>query len=139
LRSGLEQGTAFGQFLAANDLSEEDFERLIVADEMGRWACGQAGWDALDGLLDDLRMRGDYARLAVRARGKLDQQKRRSAQEKAPADGACAQAAIRWYFAERHGTTVPEDLAGHAQAAGFPDETALRKAVLREYQYECER
>ena len=38
----LEQGTELTRFLADNDLSADDFERLIVTDEMVRWACGQA-------------------------------------------------------------------------------------------------
>ena len=40
----LEQDTELTRFLADNDLSAEDFERLIVTDEMVRWACGQAEW-----------------------------------------------------------------------------------------------
>ena len=38
----LEQDGELARFLADNDLSEEDFERLVVTDEMVRWACGQA-------------------------------------------------------------------------------------------------
>jgi hypothetical protein len=136
LSSGLDQGTEFGQFLTANELTADDVERLIAADELARWACEQAAWDALGDILNELRMRGEYARLAARARGKLDLHQPRSGRAPAPAGGARGeQAAIRWYFAERCGTTVPEDLAGHAQASGFPDEQAFRRAVRREYQY----
>ena len=45
------------------------------------------------------------------------------------------QAAIQWYFAERRGTAVPDDLAGYAQSCGFADEQAFRTAVRREYRY----
>jgi hypothetical protein len=140
MRRGLEQGAELAQFLAANDLSAEGFGRLVVADEMVRWACGQAEWDALDDLLNDLRLRGEYARLVPRAKAKLGYEKLPSAQEAAPADiGRSEQAAIRWYFAERRGTTVPDDLAGYAQSSGFPGEQAFRKAVRHEYQYMCGR
>lgn len=136
MRMGLEQGTDLTRFLAANDLSADDFGRLVAADEMVRWACGQAEWDALDDLLGDLRMRGEYAPLVTRAGAKLDYDRLPGAQERAPADIARSeQAAIWWYFAERRGTTVPDDLATYAQSCGFPDEQAFRKAVRHEYQY----
>jgi hypothetical protein len=137
-RNGLEQGDELARFLAANDLSADDFERLIVADEMVSWACEQAEWEALDDILSCLGMRGDYARLMTRAQGKLNHQRRHSGQETAPANAArCEQAAIRWYFADGRGTAVPEDLTGYAQSSGFPDEPAFRKAVMHEYQYVC--
>jgi hypothetical protein len=138
MRNGLEQGAELTQFLATNDLSADDFERLVAADEMVSWACEQAGWDALEDILNGLRMRGDYARLVTRARGKLSCQWRQSSQETAAADAdRCEQAAIGWYFADERGTTVPEDLAGYARSSGFPDELAFRQAVLHEYQYVC--
>jgi len=45
------------------------------------------------------------------------------------------QAAIQWYFAQRRGTAVPDDLAGYAQSCGFPDEQAFRTAVRNDYRY----
>ena len=44
-------------------------------------------------------------------------------------------AAIEWYFAQRRGTAVPDDLAGYARSCGFADEQAFQTAVRREYQY----
>jgi AraC-like DNA-binding protein len=132
----LEQGADLARFLADNDLSADDFQRLVVDDELVRWACGQAEWDALDDLLNDLRLHGEYSRLVTTARAKLDYE----TQEGAPADGADSeQAAIRWYFADRRGTTVPNDLAIYAQSCGFPDEQAFCTAVRHEYQYTRDR
>lgn len=128
----LEQGIELTRFLADNDLSADDFEQLIVTDEMVRWACGQAEPDAFGGLLDDLRLNGEYARLATRARAKLDY----DGLPGAPADTARSeQAAIQWYFAHRRGTAVPDDLAGYARSCGFPDEQAFRTAVRHEHRY----
>ena len=71
---------------------------------MVRWACGQAEGDAFSGLLDDLRLNGEYARLVARARVKLDY----DGLPGAPADIADSeQAAIQWYFAHRRGMAVP--------------------------------
>ena len=38
----LERDSELARFLAGNDLAEEEFERLVITDEMVRWACGQA-------------------------------------------------------------------------------------------------
>ena len=124
----LEQGTELTRFLADNDLSAEEFDRLVVTDEMVRWACGQAEWAAFGDLLDDLRLNGEYAQLVTRARAKLDD-------DGPPGTAAEALAALEWYFAQRRGTAVPDDLADYAQSCGFPDEQAFRTAVRREYQY----
>ena len=124
----LEQGTELTRFLADNDLSAEEFDRLVVTDEMVRWACGQAEWAAFGDLLDDLRLNGEYARLVTRARAKLDD-------DVQPGAAAEVLAALEWYFEQRRGTAVPDDLADYAQSCGFPDEQAFRTAVRREYQY----
>jgi hypothetical protein len=125
-RQNLEQDAQLTRFLADSDLSAEDFERLVVSDEMVRWACGQGEWDAPGHLLDDLRLKGEYARLVTRARAKLEYDGR---------PGEAEQAAVEWYFAQRHGTAVPDDLTGYAQSCGFGDEQAFRTAVWHEYRY----
>jgi hypothetical protein len=128
----LEQGTELTRFLADNDLSAEEFARLIVTDEMVRWACGQAEWAAFGDLLDDLRLKGEYAQLVTRARAKLDD----DGPPGGPADFVGSeQVAIQWYFAQRRGTAVPDDLAGFAQSCGFPDEQAFRTAIRNDYRH----
>ncbi|HEX3311997.1 MAG TPA: hypothetical protein VHS32_37615, partial [Streptosporangiaceae bacterium] len=129
---GLELDTDLVRFLADNELSPEDFERLVVTDEMVRWACEQAQLETFGSLLDDLRLNGDYPQLVTRAKAKLEDQERPGA----PADSVrTGQAAIQWYFAQRRGTAVPDDLAGYARSCGFPDEQAFRAAVRREHWY----
>jgi hypothetical protein len=124
----LEQDTELTRFLAGSELSAEDFERLITTNEMVRWACGQAEPDAFGEFLDDLRLSGEYPRLASRAEAKLDYDAR------PPAPGE-EQAAVPWYFAERRGTAVPDDLAGYARSCGFGDEQAFLTVVRHEYRY----
>ena len=120
------------RFLADNELTPEDFEQLVVTEEMVRWACEQAQLETFGGLLDDLRLNGEYAQLVTKARAKLDDDRLPGA----PADIARAeQAAIQWYFAQRRGTAVPDDLAGFAQSCGFPDEQAFRTAVRHDYRH----
>jgi hypothetical protein len=118
----LGQDVELTRFLADSDLSADDFERLVVSEEMVRSACGQAEWDAFGYLLDDLRLKGEYAQLVARARAKLDDDGR-------PGAAPGGQAAILWYFAQRRGTAVPDDLAGYARSCGFADEQAFQTAV----------
>jgi hypothetical protein len=124
----LGSATELTRFLTDSELSAGDFERLIAANEMVRWACGQAEPGALGEFIDDLRLSGKYPALASRARAKLDY----DATPGAPDE---EQAAIRWYFADRRGTAVPDDLAGYARSCGFGDEQALRTAVRHEHRY----
>jgi hypothetical protein len=124
--------TDLARFLADNELTPEDFEQLVVTEEMVRWACEQAQLETFGALLDDLRLNGEYAQLVTRARAKQDD----DGLPDVPADIARAeQAVIQWYFAQRRGTAVPDDLAGYARSCGFPDEQAFRAAVRREHWY----
>jgi hypothetical protein len=124
----LEHDTELTRFLADSEISAEDFERLIAANEMVRWACAQAEPEAAGEFLDDLRLSGEYPKLADRARAKLDD-------DVIPDAPAGEQAVIEWYFAERRGTAVPDDVPGYARSCGFPDERAFRSAVRRDYRY----
>jgi hypothetical protein len=124
----LEQETELARFLAGAEMSADDFERLIATSELVRWACGQAEPGTAGEFLADLRLSGEYPRLASRARAKLDY-------DASPGTPAEEQAAIQWYFTARRGTAVPDALAGYAGACGFADEQAFRTAVRHEYRY----
>ena len=124
----LGQDTELTRFLAGSDLSAEDFERLIAANEMVRWACGQAEPDALGGFLDDLRLSGEYPRLAAGPGPSWATTRPRAHRPRSrpPSSGTSL---------ERRGTAVPDDLAGYARSCGFADEQAFRTAVRHEYRY----
>ena len=124
----IEQDTELTRFLADSDISADEFERLIATNELVRWACAQAEPEAASEFLDDLRLSGEYPKLADRARAKLDD-------DVIPAAPAEEQAVIEWYFAERRSAAVPDDVAGYARSCGFRDEQAFRSAVRRDYRY----
>lgn len=71
IENGLESGADFKRFLADNDLSTDEFKRLVTVEEKVRWACARAAEHALEDLPDDLRMRGQYVRSAAKAAGEL--------------------------------------------------------------------
>ena len=123
----LEQDAEFARFLAANGLTAGDLERLVADEELIHWACGQAEREAASALIDELRMRGEYAGLAARARAK--------ALPVAPRGDDQDHEVIQWYFTQRLGMPVPEDLAAFARACGFPGEQDFRRAICEEHQY----
>jgi hypothetical protein len=127
-RLALEPDAEFARFLTANGLSADDFERLVADEELIGWACGQAEREAASALIDELRMRGEYAGLAARARAKADICR-------PPRGDGLDHQAIEWYFTQRLGTPVPEDLAIFARACGFPGEQDFLRAVRDEHQY----
>ena len=44
---------------------------------------------------------------------------------------------LRWYFEERIGVSLIEDVSSYAIEAGFPDIESFKRAVLREFCYCC--
>ncbi len=85
-------------------------------------------------LLDVLRTRGEYGRLAARAASKLTRERQCAAEDAEPGEaGSFGQLALEWFFSSRGGIPVPEDLLGYARSCGFANEKAFRAAVLREY------
>jgi hypothetical protein len=131
---GLEDDADFAAFLAANDMSVDEFGPLLAADEKARWACGRAEEELSASLLDDLRIRDLYQQFASRAGVKASALAGRDYQRTASGEpGDREPDALRWYFADRLGIAVPADLASHARSSGFRDELAFRTAVWQEY------
>jgi hypothetical protein len=88
--------------------------------------------------LDRLRLSGDYARLAERARQKQAALLTLGLDDPLPEETGHAPAAIRsWYFERQLGGAVPEDLEDRAREIGFVSCAELDRALLREYLY-CE-
>jgi hypothetical protein len=123
-------------FLAVNDLSATEFERLADADDIVRLVCSQEEGPASASLLDDLRCRGKYAEVAGRAAAKARDLGRRGLHQTAPGHvGRRDEELLRWYFTDRLDIAVPTDLPRHARSSGFRDELALSRAVWLEFCY----
>jgi hypothetical protein len=86
-------------------------------------------------LPDHLRIMGDYGRLWARAQEKQRTLEGRGLQNPGLADlGLTTETLLHWYF-DRRGQPVPPDTRQHAVHAGFADEHAFMRAVMREYCY----
>jgi hypothetical protein len=61
------------RFNPDNDMSVDEFVRLVVGEEKARWACDRAETEAFASLLDDLRTSGQYRQLVARSSGFRDE------------------------------------------------------------------
>jgi hypothetical protein len=125
------------RWLAANNFGSGRFEALLE-DQARLEAISRLAEPSLrDRLLDDLRLHGDHARLARRAKDKQDRLRARGLDHPRPEDlGGLAAAVLPWYFERRLGRPLPDDLDAAARELGFESRLALQRALLREWLYE---
>ena len=131
---GLYRRAELEQWLTANDLSAEDLERLMT-EEARLEACAPLVEPVMQGpLLDHLRVSGAYARLAGRAHRKQSALTALGLPDPEPADlGLTPLALAHWYFEERRGQTIPDDLDEFARSIGLADRVGFYRLVTREY------
>ena len=132
----LHRGRDLDQWLADRDLDRRDFERLLKDEVLVNKLC-----DALRGpiercAIDQLRIGGDYARLVARARSK--QQALLAAADHWNGGGGGLEElnAMAWYFRDRFGAALPDDIDACAARLGFNDGAAFRRAVLDEFRFQ---
>ncbi len=94
-------------------------------------------WVLLDRqLVQLLEERGERERLAARAREKQALlEKRGTNHDAAELTGLQELQLHDWYFEQRLGRSIPEDVAGYAAQLGFAGVDDLNRALLREYFY----
>ena len=123
-------------WLAENELDTFGFTRLMEDETRVRWVAGLARARALRLVPDYLRVTGRYGPLMTRVRDKQRRLKGRGLEHPSLAAlGLERDAVLRWYFEQRLGRAPAEDVGRHAELAGFVDEAAFVRAVLREYCY----
>ena len=127
-------GGALERWLADSDLTPVAFTRLIDEEAQLEQLEAMARSRADAHLLDDLRVKGGYARYAARA-----QSKRRTLAAADLGEGEVDERTkfevTLWYFEKRLGLPVPDDIARHAAAVGFPDTASFHRALWREWVY----
>jgi hypothetical protein len=136
-RHGLFTRAALDRWLEANAIDARRLERL-VEDEAQLEAVGaRAAPDLRDALLDELRLRDDFTRLATRARTKQALLEAEGMDHPTAGDARLAPpAALRaWYFEQRLGQPLPDDIDAAARELGFKDRTDFDRALRREWLY----
>lgn len=133
---GLTTATALLNWCRDNDISEDLFDRLMVDETNLEAALSVITNEVEPYLLDELRLSGDYPRLAKRARAKQATLARAGdvMVGAAPND---VDAVIRrvWYFQSRLGRPPPDDMDAWIRKLGFDNLAEFDIVVAREWQF----
>ncbi len=131
---GLYRRAELDCWLTENDLKAEDLERLMT-DEARLEAYASQVEPALDRpLLDHLRISDRYARLADRARRKHTALTALGCPDPKPENLSLTPIQLMlWYFEERLGQAIPDDLDAFARRLGLADRAEFYRLLAREY------
>jgi hypothetical protein len=136
-RHGLFTRVDLDRWLKENGIDARGLERLLEDEAQLEAVSALAAPSLRDHLLDELRMRSDFARLAARARDKHELVEAKGLDDPG-ADGPypTPAAGVRaWYFEHRLGRLLPDDIDAAARDLGFADRTDLDRALRREWLY----
>lgn len=120
------------KWLAENDLDDAALMRLVREETRLQALEDGAAGDLDRHILDHLRLSGSYGSLAARTREKGRALTEPQSAEP-PADSAMGLRALVWYFEDRLGLELPADLDAYARSLGFAGESALMRAVWRDF------
>jgi hypothetical protein len=124
------------EWLRANELDEVRVAGLLDDEARVAWVKRRAEHDARGYIVDQLRVSGDYPRLLARARDKQRLLAARGLHDAGAGDaGVDAHELVRWYFEDRLGRKVPDDLDEYCRTYGIEGRAALERALGREFCY----
>lgn len=131
----LHSGPATQRWLAEQEMDAADFARMMSGEARLRWVEAVSEPDIRRHLVDELRAMGLYAPLMATVRSKRAVARGRRVEGLELRDVALSTAdeLWSWYFEERLGTVVPNDLPTHALRLGMKGASELFELVLREY------
>ena len=136
MRHQLFTNAALDSWIAENEIDRGSFDRLM-ADEARLEALGSLVAPALyRQLWYELRRSGDFSCLSERARRKQRVLSALGLEDPEPGGVGPPPPALRaWYFENRLGRPVPDDLDQFAHRLGFASRKDFDSALLREYLY----
>jgi hypothetical protein len=121
-------------WLRANDLDDLRTAGLLDDEARVQWVKSLAALDSRGYMVDQLRVSGDYPRLMARAREKQQLLAARGLEDAGPADtGVDVAELVRWYFEDRLGRKVPDDLDEYCRTYGIESRAALERTLGREF------
>lgn len=131
---GLEDVADLQVWLAENELDDGAFGELVDREVSVAWVARLLDSSLERELLDELRLSGDYARLARRAREKERRLSTMGVERSAATLHDLTETELlRWYAAHR-GVTAGS-LVDLAERLGFADVADLQRALIREHLY----
>ena len=126
---GIRDSGAMESWMRDNNLDEGQVRALIADQTRVDWVTELAGFEANGYILDQLRLSGDYPRLVERALAK------QSSLARQESDGAslALEDLVRWYFEDRLGSSIPNDLLAYCRRFGYEDVADLQRALAHEF------
>ena len=124
----------FERWLEEQGLTRESYRLFLEGQTELDWLQRRYCDEINHHVVDELRSIGSYVALSRRARVKRAALIRRGWSEPTLEDaGIGASALLSWYFEQRLGCPVPEDLDGFLPRMGLSDLSALQREALCEY------
>jgi hypothetical protein len=132
---GLFRRADLDRWMARNDLDAAALEKLAAGQtNLKRLRDGAKAW-LEPYILDELRLNGAYERLVERARRKSDVLAAMPAGRAGAPSGSQALALRLWYFEQRLGRPLSDDVEDFVRGLGFADVAHFDAALLRERLY----
>jgi hypothetical protein len=129
----LHDSGALLSWMDANELAPRSFIALMEAEARVEWLIRATRDDALALLIDELRATGAFAGLCRRAQEKSAWLEQQGLGLVSLGELDISESDLfAWHFG-RFGENVPTDLSAYAQATGFDEVEAFRRAVTRDY------
>jgi hypothetical protein len=126
-RHGLDDAEKRRAWCSERGLEGEEFVRFLREEAAVAYQRQQRAGTAPRAIADHLRLEGSYPELARRVREKLALAREVPSEEPAEAE------VVRWYYEERLGGAIPEDLAEQARRLELPHREVWIEILRREY------
>ena len=132
--NGLQNPEAFKQWLERNNFTRMEFLQFLEDEIRNSWVRAMFGVDMTSRLPDYLKSAGLYEHFTSKARAKADAFALRGISDLSVSKtGLTIEELYSWYFSERLGIAVPNNLDAKAKDMGFADEMDLKRAVVGEW------
>jgi len=132
-RLGLYRRSQLDAWMSENRLDQQSYDRLIEQETLLREFTEANAASLAPYLLDELRMSGRFQDLITRARDKAEHVG--EASEIAAATTPNSVQLRFWYFEDRLGVPVPDDIQSVAAALGFENIEHFNLMLRREWMY----
>ncbi|MDX1402039.1 MAG: hypothetical protein R3245_08960, partial [Kiloniellales bacterium] len=133
---GLFSAKDYENWLRENSMEETEFESLIDAELLVEEATNLPLAAITDHLLAQLKLTGDYARLAERARRKHEILLQAGYSDPNTRDNGLSPVdLVAWFFEKHLGRSIPEDLDEYTRSLDLSSREQLYGILVREYLY----
>jgi hypothetical protein len=136
IERGLHYGRDLDRWLVERDLDRQTWEQLMENEALVNKLSDATRVQLERYLIDQLRTNGDYARLAARARVKRNALLGAGCEVHDDVNTIENLRAMAWYFDQRLGTRMPDDIDAYATRQGFAGTAAFQRAVVREFRFQ---